>query len=351
MISYKLNKLRQNLFLKSFFMLYSNYKKLPPPRYVLWDCTRKCNLNCIHCGASKERYEKELKEKDVKKLIDELANIGVKTFSVTGGEPLTRPDLLSILKYASDKGLQTGIATNGFLINKETASKIKNANVTSVQISLDGTKEIHNKIRKNPKSFDNAVNAIKLLNELDIPNVTAATTINPINLNNIEELMTLLINLKIKSWRICVVMPIGRANENKNLILSKDQLKQLFEFILKNKNKLHIEVGENLTFLGEFEEKIRDSPLICPVGFKACCIGVDGYVRGCPEMPDNKKFREGSILEKSFLEIWNNGFKRYRNREILKLDKKCSNCKNKEDCYGGCWVMREGSIQCIYDLL
>ena len=68
-------------------------------------------------------------------------------------------------------------------------------------------------------------------------------------------------------------------------------------------------------------------------------------------MPDVKKFREGSILEKSFIDIWNNGFKKYRNREVIKTDKKCINCKNKEDCYGGCWVMREGNIQCIYDLL
>jgi radical SAM protein with 4Fe4S-binding SPASM domain len=332
-------------------MLYSDYKKLPPPRYVLWDCTRKCNLNCIHCGASKERYEKELKENDIKKLIDELANFGVKTFAVTGGEPLTRPDLLNILKYASNKGLQTGIATNGFLINKEMASKIKDANITSVQVSLDGTKEIHNQIRRNPKSYDNAVSAIKLLNEMSIPYVTVATTINPLNLKNIEALMNILIDLKIKSWRICVVMPIGRANEKKDLFLSKEQLKQLFEFILKNKNKLHIEVGENLTFLGGYEEKIRDSPLICPVGIKACCIGVDGNVRGCPEMPDTEKFREGSILEKPFIEIWNTGFKKYRDREILKSDKRCANCKSKNNCFGGCWVMREGNIQCIYDLL
>ncbi|MFH1376133.1 MAG: SPASM domain-containing protein [Candidatus Woesearchaeota archaeon] len=155
--------------------------------------------------------------------------------------------------------------------------------------------------------------------------------------------------LGVKNWRICVVMPIGRAD--KDLILSSKQLVELFEFVSSNKDNLKIQIGENLPFLAEYETKIRDSPLICPVGFTACCIGTDGNVRGCPEMPDVKKFREGSILEKSFIDIWNNGFKKYRNREVIKTDKKCINCKNKEDCYGGCWVMREGNIQCIYDLL
>ena len=187
MVFYMLNKFKQNLFLKSFFMLYSDYKKLPPPRYILWDCTRRCNLNCIHSGASKEKYEEELKEIDVKKLIDEIAKMGVKTFAVTGGEPLTRKDLLSILKYASDKGLKTGIATNGFLIDKDKATKIKSSNVDSIQISLDGTKDIHNKIRRNNNSYDRAINAIKYLNEVGIQDISVATTINPLNLKTLAK--------------------------------------------------------------------------------------------------------------------------------------------------------------------
>ena len=92
-------------------------------------------------------------------------------------------------------------------------------------------------------------------------------------------------------------------------------------------------------------------PYVCPVGFTTCCIGVSGHVRGCPEQPDTEKFREGSILEKPFKEIWNTGFKRYRNRQVLKTDPKCVSCKHKFDCYGGCWVMRESKNQCIYELL
>jgi radical SAM protein with 4Fe4S-binding SPASM domain len=110
-------------------------------------------------------------------------------------------------------------------------------------------------------------------------------------------------------------------------------------------------VCENLTFLGEYERKIRNQPLVCPVGFTACCIGVSGYVRGCPEQPDTSEFREGSLFEKSFEQIWKTGFERYRDRSLLKDDARCAKCKNRDDCFGGCWVMRQGGVQCIYDLL
>lgn len=348
-IWYKIAKLKNSLFFNNFN--YSLKKgKVYPPYYVLWDCSRKCNLNCVHCGAVKEKYKKELTTEQIKDLINQLAKIKIKFFAVTGGEPLLRKDILEVLKYATDKGIKTGLATNGFFIDNKKAKEIKDSGILSVQVSLDGTKEIHNKIRRNKISFQRATKAIEFLQKQKIKLVSVATTVTPMNFNDLKELKQILLNLGVKIWRISIIMPIGRA-KGKKLLLNPKQLKELFEFVSSNKDKIKIQIGENLPFLAEYETKIRKSPLVCPVGFTACCIGVDGNVRGCPEMPDIKKFREGSILKKPFIEIWKDGFKRYRNREAIKTDKKCITCKNKKDCYGGCWVMREANIQCIYDLL
>lgn len=348
-LKYDFNKLRDSVFYGEFKNQLKKGKVLPP-FMVAWDCSRKCNLHCVHCGAVKERYDKELTTEQIKKLIDKLAVMKVRFFGATGGEPLLRNDLIEVLGYAVKKGIRTGFATNGFFIDKKIAKKIKEAGISSMQISLDGTKEIHNKIRGNNLSFRKAVEAIKNLQDENIKIVSVATTVTPMNFENLKELKKVLLSLKVKRWRICVIMPIGRASKS-NLILKPNQIKELLEFVSSNRDNIKIQIGENLTFLAEFEKRIRKAPLVCPVGFTACCIGVNGNVRGCPEMPDVEKFREGSILEKPFIEIWKNGFKKYRNREILKSDKRCSNCKNKENCYGGCWVMREGNIQCVHDLI
>ncbi|MAG07336.1 hypothetical protein CMI46_00795 [Candidatus Pacearchaeota archaeon] len=348
-IWYKITKLRDNIYFSD-FNYYLTKGKVFPPSYVLWDCSRRCNLNCAHCGAIKEKYEKELTTEQIKNLVDQLAKIKTRFFAATGGEPLLRKDILDVMKYATDKGIKTGLATNGFFIDEKKAKEIKDAGILSIQVSLDGTEETHNKIRGNNLSFQRATNAIKLLHKQNIKIVSVATTVTPMNFNDLKNLKEILLKSNVSTWRICVIMPIGRA-ERKELLLNPKQLKELFEFVSSNKDKIKIQIGENLPFLAEYETKIRKSPLVCPVGFMACCIGVDGNVRGCPEMPDIEKFREGSILEKPFIDIWRNEFKRYRNREAIKTDKKCATCQNKEECYGGCWVMREGDIQCIHDLL
>ena len=146
-------------------------------------------------------------------------------------------------------------------------------------------------------------------------------------------------------------MPIGRA-ENAGMSLEGEPLSSLFSFAGKHRRgKPRIYIGENLTFLGGWERRLRSSPMICPVGFLACCIGVDGHVRGCPEMPDTAANREGSILGQSLSQIWQSGFGRYRRREILAADRECAACEWKNDCFGGCWVMRTGNRHCIRRLL
>jgi len=348
-VIYNFNKIRDNFFYTEFNHQLKNGQVFPP-FMVAWDCSRKCNLHCAHCGAVKEKYDKELTTEQVKNLIDQLAVMKVRFFGATGGEPLLRRDLIEVLEYAGKKGIKTGFATNGFFIDKKTAEKIQGAGISSIQVSLDGTEEIHNKIRGNNLSFKRAIEAIKNLQEENIKIVSVATTVTPMNFENLKELKKLLLDLKVKRWRLCIIMPIGRANKN-NLGLNSKQIRELLEFIVSNKNNIKIQVGENLPFLAEYEKKIRDAPLICPVGFTACCIGVNGNVRGCPEMPDKKEFIEGNILKEPFSDIWKNGFKKYRKREIIISDKKCSKCKDKENCCGGCWVMREGNTHCIYDLL
>lgn len=350
-IKYKFAKLRNSIFFLDFTNAIKKEDKVYPPHYVLWDCTRRCNLNCTHCGATKERYDKELSKDEIKEVIKQLADIKVRFFAVTGGEPLLRQDLFEILAYAVNLGIKVEIATNGFLIDENIAKMIKDTNVASIQVSLDGVESTHNKIRGNELSYQKAVNAIKLLREEDIPIVSVATTVTPVNINELNKLKAQIESMQVNKWRIGVTMPIGRA-ESKELLLSSTQLRQLLEWIKDNRSdRFNITVAENLTFLAEYEQQVRDTPLICPVGFTACCIGVTGYVRGCPEQPDVYKFREGNIRKTSFSEIWKNGFKRYRNREIIETDLKCVKCKNKYNCLGGCWVMRESNSHCIYELL
>jgi radical SAM protein with 4Fe4S-binding SPASM domain len=350
-LRYEFAKLRTDYYLGGIEEYYRTGNPIPPPAYILWDCTRRCNLSCLHCGAVKEEYTHELTTNEIRSILDQLAKFKVGMFAVTGGEPLLRNDLPEVLSHARGRGLKTGIATNGYLINRASAAWIREAHVDSVQVSLDGPEETHNRIRGNNESFARAVQAIEYLTEVHVPQVSVATTVTSGNLREIDALRQLLLRLGVKLWRLAVVMPIGRAQKS-NLTLDGDQLTWLLNFVREARSRdLRIYLGENLTFLGEWEKQIRNAPAICPIGYTACCIGVDGNVRGCPEQEDTLENREGNLLETPFQEIWQKGFRRYRTRDILSRDAICSTCGSKNECFGGCWVMRSGGRHCTRTLL
>ena len=346
-LRYELARLRADYYLSGVTDRHRRSRPVPAPLYVVWDCTRHCNLRCAHCGAAGATYPVELSAGQVRAVLDQLAAMGVRMFGVTGGEPLLRAGLVPLLEYARALGLRTGIATNGFLLDVVMARQMARAGVHSIMVSLDGPEGLHNEIRGHAESFGRAVEAVRRVMEVGVPLVTVATTVTAHNLSELEALHGILLGLGVPAWRLAAVMPIGRAREPREW-LTPPQVESLLAFVHRHRSKrLSITLGENLPYLGKWETRLRSEPSICPVGFTACCLGVDGWVRGCPEMPDTPENRQGSVRETPFAEIWQKGFGRYRNREVLTGDAACAACPAQSPCYGGCWVMREEGQQCI----
>lgn len=343
MSNYLLSKIKLAGFQKSFLLSYE-MGAIPPPKFVIWDCTRRCNLNCEHCGAKKETYPLELTTRQIKDFVEILSDYKVEYFVVTGGEPLLRPDLFEIFSFAKKSGLKTGLATNGFFVDNDNCNIIAKI-FDSIQFSLDGSQETHNKIRGNKEAFQKVINAINLLRKSNCQQITISSVITPSNIEDLEILGEIIKKMDVAVWKIVSVMPIGKVEQNNNLYLNQQEFLKVLNFIKENKKKLKIEFGENLGYLGKYDKEVRNDPFFCPVGFLACCVGVAGNVRGCPEQPDIPYFREGNILENNFSEMWKGGFKKYRDKEFLQ-DKSCKNCKYKNYCNGGCWVMKIKDINC-----
>lgn len=325
--------------------------KTPYPNTVIWECTLRCNLDCRHCGAPKNSNLKELQKQEIIDLIAELAKKGTKRFLITGGEPLLRNDLFEILAEAKKVGLRTGISTNGFFVDERIAGKSAEL-VDSIQVSVDGINETHNAIRGNAFSFEKAVNSIKLFKKAGVKQVCLSSVITPLNFSQLNELYTLASEIS-DVWRVSTVMPIGKAAIDADLFLSKEKLRELLIFLKeKSKNKFPIFIGENLGFLGEFDAALHKNDFFyCGAGIVSCCIGADGKVRGCPELPSTKEFIQGDLVEKSFSEIWSNGFQEYREEKPQNLDKYCLNCKDWVLCRGGCRVMQLANIHCTPKLI
>jgi Fe-coproporphyrin III synthase len=130
---------------------------------VVWNVTRTCNLRCVHCYSDSyaQKYPGELTHEQALANIDDLATFGIPALLFSGGEPLTRPDLLELIEYATGKGLRITLSTNGTLIDEAVAAKLKALGLTYVGISLDGIGETNDIFRGKKGAFDAAVRGFR----------------------------------------------------------------------------------------------------------------------------------------------------------------------------------------------
>ncbi|RLE39368.1 hypothetical protein DRJ17_01445 [Candidatus Woesearchaeota archaeon] len=335
---------------KAILVGFNSMKKLgktPPPKTVIWECTLECNMKCAHCGSYSDKAKpNELTKKEILGILKELSNYGIERFVLTGGEPLLRKDIFEILQKAKELGIKTGFSTNAYFISEENVGKIVKV-ADSIQVSVDSKKETHDSFRKTKGAFDRAINAIKLLKKNGCKQVCMTSTIGPFNLNELEELYSLA-KENADLWRVGTVMPIGRSSKNDLLFLTGKQLKQLLDFVVeKMRGKFPILLGENLGYLGSYDKKIHKNDFFfCGIGILSCCIGSDGKIRGCPELPPNEEFIVGDLRKKPFKEIWENSFENYRDENYSMLPRECLECKDLSLCRGGCQVMRLKGLHC-----
>ena len=181
------------------------------PRLVFWEVTKGCNLRCVHCRATATELASpsDLPTAQALNIIDQIADFANPILVLSGGEPLYRPDIFQLAKYATDKGLRVALATNGTLVTKEVAQKIVDAGVKRVSISLDGANaDTHDTFRGIPGAFDAAIYGFRNLKELGMPvqiNMTIARH-NAVELPNVLELVR---GLGADALHTFLLVPVG----------------------------------------------------------------------------------------------------------------------------------------------
>jgi len=133
---------------------------------VVWSCTRRCNLRCLHCYASGwagagADIGDELTGDQAREMIDDLAGFAVPVLLFSGGEPLLREDLPELIAHAKGAGLRTVLSTNGTLITERLAERLAEAGLDYAGVSLDGLAEANDAFRGVKGAFDSALAGIR----------------------------------------------------------------------------------------------------------------------------------------------------------------------------------------------
>lgn len=201
---------------------------------VVWNSTRTCNLKCKHCymESDAQKYEGELTTEEAKKFIDDLAEFRVPVLLFSGGEPLIRPDFFELAAYAANKGIRPTLSTNGTLITREVAQRIKDIGVGYVGISLDGLREVNDEFRGKEGAFQKAMEGIQNCVAVD-QRVGLRFTINSHNLKELDNIFDFIEEENIN--RVCFYHLVysGRGNQMIAQDVSPEQSRQAMETIVR----------------------------------------------------------------------------------------------------------------------
>lgn len=309
---------------------------------IFWECTLRCNLNCLHCGSDcrKEDTPADMSFEDFARVLDEVSRekdpskILVIT---TGGEPLVRKDIAECGREITRRGFLWGMVSNGMLLDQSKLNELKDAGLKTIAISLDGFEADHNWMRGSTQSFQRAVRAIDCLAQSAIT-WDVITCVNRRNYNSIPEFMDFLISQGVRHWRIFTVFPAGRAKDNEDLQLTSEQFRTLMEFIkvVRRTQKIHLSYSCE-GYLGDYEMEVRDHPFFCGAGINVASIRYDGAISGCLSIRSH--FDQGNIYKDNFMDVWNQRFDIFRGREWIK-QAECKDCKVWNLCRGGAMHLR-----------
>ena len=333
--------------------------------YLFWECTLKCNLNCLHCGSDclKQSEISDMPVEDFVNVLDDIKknNLSPDLFiCITGGEPLLRRDLERAGQEIRRRGFRWGIVTNGLLLDNQRLTSLVNAGISAISFSLDGFESSHDRLRNRRGAFQKTLSAIRLVSSLSkkIPlNFDIITCANSFNFSELENFRDFLISEGVSAWRIFSIFPEGRAKNNSEILaLNQKEYISLMTFIAKTRMNFGDKIRLNYScegFLGDYELKVRDFFYFCRAGINIASVMTDGKVTGCLSVRA-EDFIQGSVYEESFSKIWNEKFSVMRERSWAKKGR-CQVCKVWDKCLGnGLHLhasLKSGALRCNYNEL
>ncbi len=270
------------------------------PEFIILDITHRCNLKCNICEIRSDRPIKEFATNEVKSLIAQAYDWGVKEFVLSGGEPLIREDIFEILDYVKEKKYHTGILTNGILLDDKFIGRLSpylTSRALSLSISLDAlTPEIHDDIRGGKGCFEKTIKGLKKLAYLKKTDPGINFNVISIILNeNLEELLSLAGFLKSLNVNSIQFQPLLSNNlimkqrsskvkywiPKERLAVLDQVIDDLIEFKNKNVSLLRNSVNNLALAKKYFRGNLAPQDVRCLYAERTMLIANNGEVTTC----------------------------------------------------------------------
>jgi radical SAM protein with 4Fe4S-binding SPASM domain len=254
------------------------------------------------------------------------------SINFTGGEPFLYKGLWDVITHTRKRGYKVAIMTNGCLITKKDAQKASSLGISDIQVSLEGSPEIHNGIR-GAGSFAAAVKGARLL--IDAGNcVSANMTLSRLNISTIEETAKIAEAEGFSGIGFSRLVPCGSGEKLLDSLLTPQEIKTAYERALAlNCPSFEVASGDPLAGVLSGFKPSPESELAlsgCSAGFSGVTITSDGSVMPCRRIG----LKIGNLSKTSLREIWSTSKVLWRLRQRESYEGECGKCSLWPSCRG-----------------
>jgi len=188
----------------------------PPGPVVIWNLIRRCNLTCKHCYSisGDVDFPGELSTAEVFDVMDDLKAFRVPVLILSGGEPLLRRNIFEISERAKAMHFYVGLSSNGTLVDAAMADRIRAVGYDYVGISLDGIGATHDRFRRKPGAYDEALGGLRRLRDRGIK-VGVRFTMTENNAAELPLLLDLVEREGFPKFYLSHLVYAGRGNKNR----------------------------------------------------------------------------------------------------------------------------------------
>jgi len=321
------------------------WKCAHPRRLVLqWHVTERCNFRCAHCyqeGYAGDEPGREQLEAVLGQFVEllrrwkrELLPVpGSGQINVTGGEPLTRPDLLELLERIRDlpEGLDFALLTNGSLIDDHIARRLARLRPLFVQVSLEGGRATNDRVRGSG-TFARAVAGLESLVRHGVP-CTISFTAQRSQYREFEQVARIGCELGVTRVWSDRLIPWGSGARDRGEVLSASQTRDYFDVMRRARERASASFGRTQVALGRALQFLvgGGEPYRCAAGDRLLALAPNGDVYPCRRMP----IRVGNVHEQTLTEIYYGSPLLRRLRDPGSIPAGCEPCRHAARCGGG----------------
>lgn len=342
---------------------------------VVWNCTKTCNLKCMHCyaGSDARRYD-ELSTDEAKAMIDDLAAFGSPVLLFSGGEPCMRSDLVELMSYAKSAGMRVVLSTNGTLITPELAESYAEIGLSYVGVSLDGGEETHDRFRGIEGSFARAMEGLGNAQKAGIK-VGLRMTVNKLNYAEVDDVFDIMRERSINRACFYHLVYTGRGSSMMDMDLTHEQTRAVVRRIMDRTREWFDDGGrpEILTVDNHADavfiylKLMKEDPDRAEEVMKLLqwnqgnssgngigCVSWDGEVHADQFW---RHFSFGNVKERPFSEIWSDVSRTTEQSELMYRLKdkrpfvkgRCAQCKWLDICGGNFRVRAEAATGDLWE--